>query len=82
MKSAPLTIRGPRSPRGALWDSEGVLNSGSGGSVAVNVCDLGSSCNETRKSVPLLTPLAAPLVRRAVMWARRKCGSRGRCSKA
>ena len=34
-------------PRGALCESEGVSNSGSGGRIAVNVCDLGISCNDT-----------------------------------
>jgi hypothetical protein len=38
---APLTIRGPSVSRGASWDCFGVSNAGSGGSLDVNVFDLG-----------------------------------------
>ncbi|KAL8766444.1 MAG: hypothetical protein Q9194_006266, partial [Teloschistes cf. exilis] len=60
---APFTIRGPRSSRGALWEAEGVLYFGSGGSLEVNMFVLGRSCSETPEKVPLLVlPFtAAPL---------------------
>ena len=65
--SAPLTIRGPSSLREALWESIGVLKSGSGGR-DVKILVFGRSA----RVVPAALPLAvAPLVTWDAIWARR-----------
>lgn len=47
MYMAPLTERGPRAARGALWDISGVPNAGSGGSLEVKTLVFGKSIRET-----------------------------------